>query len=101
MSRSVSIPRKWYDSGHVFLFSWRWSDEDRAELFAEKMDDEQERLRAADMMARRFVDEFWPQIEVAILPSVKGFVSWDVMRPRYKCREEWESLLQEFWRKRV
>lgn len=102
MSHSTSRPYgKWYESGHVFLFSWRWSEDDLAELAVEKMDDEQERLRAADMMAKRFVDEFWPEIEVAILPPVGGFSSWDIIKHRYDRRDELVSMMKEFWRERV
>lgn len=70
-------------------------------MFAEWMDDEQERIRAADMMAQRFVNEHWPEIEVAVLPPINGFSTWDVIRHRFSRRDEWVKLLQEFWRERV
>jgi|ERR1700722_16193399 len=99
MSHSTSRPYgKWYDS---VLFWWRWSEDDLAEVAVERMDDEQERLRAADMMAQRFVNEFWPLLEVTILPPMNGFQSWDVVKHRYERREEVKAMLQQFWRERV
>jgi hypothetical protein len=101
MSHSTSRPYgKWYDS-RVMFFLWRWSEDDLAELAVEKMDDEQERLRAADMMAKRFVDEFWPEIEVAVLPPRSGFESWNIIKHRYERREEMVTMLQQFWRARA
>jgi hypothetical protein len=102
MGHSTSKPySKWSDSGRVLFFQHRWSNLDRFSLALERMWEEQERIRAADMMANRFVTEYWPQIEVAVLPPIDGFSTWDVIRHRSKQRDKWVSLLQEFWRERV
>ena len=102
MGHSTSKPYgKWCDSGRVLFFQHRWSDLDRFSLAIERVLEEQERIRAADMMANRFVSEFWPQIEVAVLPPIDGFSSWDVIKRRHSRRDAWVRLLQEFWRERV
>ena len=102
MSHSTSRPwSKWYDSGWLMLTFYRWSDDDKAELYCERMEDEFERLRAADMMAKRFVDAFWPEIEVAILPPINGTSGWDIRRHRWDRRDEVMRMMQEFWREKV
>jgi len=103
MSHSTSRPcGKWYESGRHFLFGFpRYTDAEMDLMRAEIEQDEQERLRAADMMAKRFVDEFWPEIAVTILPPMNGFSSWDVIKHRYDRRDELVAMMQEFWRQRV
>ena len=62
---------------------------------------EQERRRAADMMARHFVDQHWPDIEATILPPVEGCSNWDIVRHKSKVRGLWLDLMQKFWGEQV
>lgn len=102
MSYSVSRPySKWYDCGSVLLFSHCWSEEDRAELAIERMEDELERIRAADMMAEHFVNSLWPTLLIAILPPSNGYSRWHIEKLQWMLRTGMLQLLQEFWREKV
>ena len=99
MSHSTSRPYgKWYES--MFRW-WRWDAEDLFLMEQERAVDEQERLRAADMMASRCLESLMPELQVCILPPIEGFSSWDIMKLRHKRRDAFEKLLKEFWRERV
>lgn len=102
MRRSTSIPYgKWYDSARLLFSLYRWSDDDKAELYADRMEDEMERLRSADMMAKRFVDKYFPDIAVTICPPVDGYSSWEIRKLRWQKRDKMLEMLQQFWRERV
>ncbi len=103
MKRSTTRPYgKWYESGYHLIFGYPQFTVMEMELLrAEHEQDEQERVRAADMMADKFVDEIWPLVEVTILLPVGGFSSWDVIKHKYERRDEFRNMLREFWREKV
>lgn len=103
MSHSVSRPYgKWYESSFRFLFGFRGFTNDEMELLRAEMEqDEKERLRAADMMADKFVENNWSLFEITILPPNGGLSSWDIFKHKCKIRDEMTKMIRNFWRERV
>jgi hypothetical protein len=105
VSRSTSNPSaKWYHRyPYVFGYYPGWFDDDIATACAEREQDEQERLRAADMMAVRFVHEHWIPVQALIddaRSSLAARINLNAMRAERRVSSERvtgiNNMLQEF-----
>ena len=112
MGRSTITAYKWYSSGRVGLFSWRWSDEDLALLREEYELDEQERVRAAEAIADYKLMQNWDLYNSTLNPPVSNVISMDaavmrkavndfLTRRAVKGTDGVQAMLREFWREKV